>query len=425
MFHRTKLKNGMRLITIPVKGSDVVTVLVLIKAGSRYEPANLAGISHFSEHMFFKGTKKRPTVMAISSEIDGVGGATNAFTAKEYTGFYIKVAKKYLNLAIDVLADILQNSTFQDREINNEKGVILQEINLDHDTPLIYIQKFFDQLLYSGHPLGRDILGEKKTVVQIQREDFVNYLKNLYTAENTVVVITGALAEAKNIENTIQSNFQFPPTKKVNSFERIIECQKEPNSIFKKQKTKQTHLCLGVRGYSHVDPKKYILEIISSIIGGGMSSRLFNEIRDKRGLAYYIKSSFEAYKDCGYLMIQAGVDHKNLKRTIWVILKELTKLKNHRISPKELTKAKEYLKGTITLNIEDSLVLAELIGLQELLHEETLDIKEIFEKIDQVSPEDVQAVAQELFVNSGLNLAIISGKDDREQIKNILKLSER
>ncbi len=422
MFQKKVLKNGLRLITIPVKGTDVITVLVLVKAGSRNEKANIAGISHFAEHVFFKGTKKRPSQIAIASEIDGVGGEMNAFTSKEYTGFYIKVSKKYLKLALDVLADILQNSLFKPQNIEKEKGVIIQEINMYQDTPIQYVQELFEQVLYSGHPLGRDIIGSKDTVANIDNKNLREYLKDLYTAENIIICAAGAIDETKDLTKSIAEYFKFESAERVTTFKKIIERQKEPQMAFKKQKTEQTHFCLGARGYRTDHPKRYILEVLGVLLGGGMSSRLFEQVREKRGLAYYIKSQIQAYKDCGYLQVQAGVEHKKMTKAISVILKELAKLKSKTISQKELQKAKEFLKGGITLEIEDSFVLAQLIGLQELLKKKTRTPEEIFRQIDKVSAKDIQDVAEELFTNSSLNLAVI-GPDKKEgQIKKILKV---
>lgn len=422
MFKKTILKNGLKLLTIPIKRTDVVTVLVLVKAGSRYEKADLSGISHFAEHVFFKGTKKRPSMVAVASEIDGVGGEMNAFTSKEYTGFYIKVSKKYLKLALDVLADVLQNPLFKPQDIKKEKGVIIQEINMYQDTPLLYIGWFFEQLLYSTHPLGRDIIGSKDTVANIDNKNLREYLKDLYTAENIIICAAGAIDETKDLTKSIAEYFKFESAERVTTFKKIIERQKEPQVLVNKQKTEQTHFCLGTRGYHTDHPKKYILEVLSALLAGGMSSRLFEEVREKRGLAYYIKTNIESYKDCGYLVVQAGVEHQKMNKAVLVILKELKKLKSRKVSQKELKKAKEFLKGRTTLEIEDSFTLAQLIGLQELLKKKTRTPGEIFEEIDKVSAKDIQQTAEELFTNSNLNLAVIGPIKDGEKVKKILKV---
>ncbi len=422
MFKKTILKNGLRLLTIPVKGTDVITVLVLIKAGSRNEKAKLAGISHFAEHVFFKGTKKRPSQIAIASEIDGVGGEMNAFTSKEYTGFYIKASKDHFKLSLDVLADILQNPLFRPQDIKKEKGVIVQEINMYQDTPLIYVSELFEQRLYAGHPLGRDIIGSKNTVLNVSAESLRDYIASLYTADNVIVCVAGAIGEAKDLVKSVSDYFKFVSAEKVATFKKIIERQKEPQIAIKKQKTEQTHFCLGVRGYPADHPKRYILEVLSALLGGGMSSRLFEQVRDKRGLAYYIKSAVQTYKDCGYLQVQAGVEHQKMAKAILVILKELGRLKSKKVPQKELQKAKEFLKGSITLEIEDSFALAQLISLQELLKKKTRTPAEIFKEIDKVTAEDIRLVAEELFVNEGLNLAVIGLDKSESKIKKILKI---
>ncbi len=423
MFKKTVLKNGLRLLTIPVKGTDVITVLVLVKAGSRNEKAQIAGISHFAEHIFFKGTKKRPSQIAIASEIDGVGGEMNAFTSKEFTGFYIKVSKKHLEIAMDVLADMLQNHLFRPQDIKKEKGVIIQEINMRNDTPLIYVQELFEQVLYNGHPLGRDIVGSKDTVLNISPESLKGYITSLYTADNIIVCLAGAIGEAKDLIKAVPDYFKFAPAEKVATFKKIIERQKESQIAIKKQKTEQTHFCLGARGYPADHRKRYILEVLSALLGGGMSSRLFEQVREKRGLAYYIKSQVQTYKDCGYLQVQAGVEHQKAVKTISVILKELEKLKSKPVGQKELQKAKEFLKGGITLEIEDSFALARLISLQELLEKKTRTPDEIFKEIDKVSAKDIRDVAEELFTGSGLNLAVIGPDKSENKIKKILKFN--
>lgn len=426
MYQKKILKKGLRLLTIPIKGTNVVTLLILVKTGSRNEKESVAGISHFAEHMFFKGTKNRSTQIKIATEIDGVGGEMNAFTSKEFTGFYIKISKKHLELAIDVLADILQNSLISPTEIKKEKGVILQEMNMYQDTPVQYVQSLFEQVMYPDHPLGRDVIGSKETILNLKKKDFEEYIQNMYTIKNIVICVSGAEDKVKIVSSLISKHFQFKPASKVMGYEKIIENQQEPHILVKRQKTEQTHFCMGVRGYHINHPQKYILEVLSTLIGGGMSSRLFEEIREKRGLAYYIKSDTESYQDCGFFVIQAGAEHPKMPGAILVILQELKKITyrpvNINSAQKELKKAQEYLKGKITLNIEDSFALAQLFGIQELLADRVESIDEIFKKIDQVTLKDITKTAQELITDSNLNLAIIGPVKNEDKIRKILKL---
>ena len=421
MFEKKVLKNGLRMITVPIQGTEVVTILILVKAGSRYENKKNSGISHFTEHLFFKGTKKRPSSLAIATEIDSVGGELNAFTSKEYTGYFVKISKKYLEKALEVLADILQHSLFRPKDIEKEKPVILQEISMYEDTPIQKIGQLFEETLYNNHPLGQDVLGIKETVLNLKCQDFQNYLAKFYKANNILITLSGGLDKPEKIQRLVEKYFHFPPMKKNPVFKKIIERQIMPQVKLKNQKTEQAHLCVGVRGYNCDSPKRFVVEVISALLGGGMSSRLFEEIREKNSLAYYVKTENQTFKDCGFMYTQAGVDPKNTIKTIQIILKAMVALKDKLVPLKELEKAKEFLKGKIILEIEDSFALAELIGLQALLNKKTRTPKEIFAEIDKVSAEDIRQVAQEIFVDSKLNLAVISPKVNINSLRKILK----
>ncbi|HLC39082.1 MAG TPA: pitrilysin family protein [Patescibacteria group bacterium] len=420
LYQKKIINNGLRLLTIPVKATNVVTVLVLVKAGSRYELDEIAGISHFAEHMFFKGSEKRPSTLAIATAVDAVGGEMNAFTSKEFTGFYIKVSKDYLELALDVLSDLLQAPLFKPKEIEKEKGVIRQEINMYEDTPIKYVDDLIEVALYGDHPLGRLIIGDKKTVSGLNLEKLKKYLYNLYLAKNALVVVSGAFESEAKTQKLVAKYFHLPKTGKPAAFEKIRENQSEPKIICRTQKTEQSHLVLALRGYSARDPKKYILKVISVILGGAMSSRLFLEIREKRGLAYYIKASAPTYLDAGYLMIKAGLENTKVKAAIKIILKELTKLKTKKVAAAELKKAKEYIKGNVNLDIEDSFAQAQFYGLQELLLDKIKTPAEVFKLVDKVTPEDILKTANELFSDYNLNLAIIGPNFKPENFKNIL-----
>jgi predicted Zn-dependent peptidase len=422
MFEKKILKNNLRLITVPIKGTKAVTVLVLIKAGSRNETDKIAGISHFTEHMFFKGTKKRPNNLAIATEIDSVGGEINAFTTKEFTGYFIKIAKKHTEKAMDVLSDMLENPEFRPTDIEKEKPIIIQEYNMYEDTPVVKVGELLEQSLYQKHPLGRDIIGFKNSILNINQKDFQDYYKKLYKSENVVIVLSGAVKKIEELKPLVEKYFSFEPLETVTTFQEVVENQKAPQMILKKQKTEQVHLGFGVRGYDANDDRKYILEIISAILGGGMSSRLFSEIREKRSLAYYVKSENQTFTDAGYLYVQVGVDQKNLQLALKIIIDNLEILKNEKVSSKELKKVKEFLKGRITMHTEDSFDVGQFIGLQELLDKETKTPEEVIKMLDKVSVEDIQKTAQELFINKNLNLAVIAPKVDESLLKKILKI---
>jgi predicted Zn-dependent peptidase len=320
-YKKTTLKNGLRIITAPVAGTETATVVVMVGVGSRHETEKEAGISHFLEHMMFKGTKKRPTTLDISSELDAIGGEFNAFNSKDKNGYYAKVDAKHLDTALDVVADMYLNSKIEEEEIKKESGTILQELNMYEDTPMRRVDEIFETLLYGKNPLGRDIVGYKKTIKALRRKNFIDYMKKFYVASDTVVSIAGKFDEDKTIA---QVEKYFSGMKKGKKAEpiRVSENQKSPGIKVKFKKTDQTHLILGVRAYDWNSKDRYSLSLLSVILGGNMSSRLFIEVREKRGLAYYIRTSRDSFVDVGYLSARAGVEHKNLGLVIETILAE-------------------------------------------------------------------------------------------------------
>jgi len=421
MFSKTTLKNGLRIITIPAKNTEAVTVLVLVGTGSKYEEKEQNGISHFLEHLFFKGTKRRPSPLKVAETLDKVGGVYNAFTSKEYTGYFAKVHSSYLNLALDWVSDIFLNSKLEEKEIEKEKGVIIEEANMYHDTPVKYINDLWEKLLYGDQPAGWEVIGEKENILKFKREDFLKYLKEHYCSQNTVVAIAGNFNQ-KEALNKIKNYFQgissrFPKNKK-----EVIEKQEKPALSLHFKETDQTHFCLGVRGYDLFDEKRYAQEILAVILGGNMSSRLFISVREKSGLAYYIHTDCETYTDTGYLVTQAGVPHEKLKKAIKLILKEYRRIKEKGVSSQELRKAKDYLKGNTVLAFETSEVKASFFAEQELLKGEILTLQEKFAKIDKITKKDIKEAAQELFQNSKLNLVVIGPHKDEKEFRNMLTL---
>ncbi len=419
MFEKTTLKNGLRIITVPSKNTQAVTVLVLVGTGSKYEIKSQNGISHFTEHMFFKGTKKRPSTLKIAETLDRVGGIYNAFTSKEITGYFAKVEYEHLDLALDWVSDIFLNSRIESKEINKEKGVIIEELNMYLDTPMKYIGDLWEELLYGDQPSGWKTIGTKENIMKFQRKNFLNYLKDHYSSLNTIVCVAGNI-EDKKLQSKIQKYFK---NIKINSPQqkiRVIENQNSPQTLLHFKKTDQTHFCLGVRGYNLFNPQIYAQEILSIILGGNMSSRLFISVREKKGLAYYIHSSSDAYTDCGYLVTSAGVAHKDAEQAIKLILKEYQNIKNKKITKDELSKAKDYLKGNMTLGLESSDSKASFYATQELLTEKILTLKEKIAKIDMVSQKDVQETALDIFTPEKLNLAIIGPYKNKTQWNKIL-----
>jgi predicted Zn-dependent peptidase len=314
------LQNGLRVVLIPMEGSKTATVIVMTGTGSRYEDDKENGLAHFLEHMFFKGTKKRKNARAISEELDGVGSVYNAFTSKERTAYWAKVSAQYIDTALDVISDIFLNSKLPPAEITKERGAVLQEIDMYEDIPMRTVDNVFDALIFGdAHPLGRTILGPKENIKRFSRKDFAAYLKRNYTSHNTVVVVAGAFSETKVLWKIHKEFAAFshstPPT-----YMPYVSTQHEPRVAIKQKKTDQTQLMLGVPAYPYMHHDEFALEVLSAILGGGMSSRLFIEVREKRGLAYSVRSWADRYPDTGYFVAQAGVEHAKLEKAVKTIL---------------------------------------------------------------------------------------------------------
>jgi predicted Zn-dependent peptidase len=423
LYKKTTLNNGLRVITIPIKNANSVTVLILVGTGSKYETKEINGISHFLEHMFFKGTKKRHNTLEISEALDSVGGEYNAFTSKEVTGFWAKVDKSHSDIALDWITDIFLNSKFDEKEMEREKGVIIEEVNMYLDTPMAYVGELWEKLLYGDQPAGWRVIGEKETILSFNRKKVVDYYQAHYSPSNIIVCVAGAI-NSKTIEGKIKNYFKDAKNNKKGQKVGVKEEQKEPKVLVHNKKTDQTHFCLGVRAYDLFDKRKYALALLSVILGGNMSSRLFIKVRERNGLAYSIHTSIDNATDTGYLVTQAGIDHKNLEKSIELILQEYKDLKYKKITEKELQKAKDYLKGTTSLSLDSSDSQASFYAVQELLEEKILTPEEKFKKIDEVSIDDIKKIAEDIFLPEKLNLAVIGPfeEKDSDKLKQLLKI---
>ena len=422
-YQKRILSNGLRILTVPMPSFESATALVMVGAGSRYENKKNNGISHFLEHMAFKGTKSRPTFMEVAGLIDGIGGEFNAFTHKEYTGYYIKAGKNNIEICLDLLSDMLQNSLLEASEIEKEKGVIVEEINLYEDTPMRKIGDIYEQLLYGDTPLGWDVVGEKEIVRSLKRDDFTSYLGSYYSPSNMSVVVAGGVEPGKAVE-IVEKYFSNMKPFKTGKPLKIKESQKKPKSLLKTKKTEQAHLALGFRTVSINSAEKYPLWVLSSILGGGMSSRLFSEVREKRGLAYYIRCGSEHYTDAGSLVVTSGVDPKRAEEAVEVIISEIADLRDgkKRIKKDELKKAKESIKGHMVLELEDSRSAAMFYTTQDILEKEILNPSEVLKKIDNVTEEEIMGVAKKYLRGAGLNLALIGNFEDKGKFEKLLKL---
>jgi len=422
-FKRKTLPNDLTILTVPTPSFESATAMVMVGAGSRFETRKNNGISHFLEHMAFKGTKSRPTFMEIAGLIDGIGGEFNAFTSKEYTGYYIKAGKNNIEICLNLLSDMLKNSLLDEKEIEKEKGVIIEEINLYEDTPMRNIGDIFERLLYGDTPMGWDTAGEKDVIRSLKRADFVNYMDNLYSPSNMTVVFAGGIDEDSSV-SLADKYFSDMKKYKVITAKPVKEDQKKPEVRLKTKKTEQTHIALGVRTVPIGHKDKYTLSVLASILGGGMSSRLFSEVREKRGLAYYVRASSDQYTDAGSLVVTAGIDPKRIEEAITVIVSELSDLRDGRkkISKTELKKAKEYLKGHLVLELEDSRSVAIYYATQLILEKEIKNPDEVLKEVDKVSEVEIMTAAKKYLVGVGLNLALIGDFKDKGKFERHLKL---
>lgn len=421
MFKKTILKNGLRIITVPQNNTQAVTVLVLVGTGSKYERKEINGISHFLEHMYFKGTKKRPDTTAIAETLDRVGGIYNAFTGEEYTGFFAKTDAKHLDLALDIISDIFLNSKLDPEEIKKEKGVIIEEINMYFDHPSSYVQTLWDKLLYGDQPAGWGIIGTKESVSRISRQQLSEYMRNQYTASNTVVCVAGNILYNPIVANKIKEYFLKIRIQKPFGKKKVIEKQEKPRCLLQYRKTDQTHFCLGVRAYNLFHPQQYAQDLLGALLGGMMSSRLFIKIREELGMAYYITTTVSSFTDTGYLVTQAGVDNRRVEKAISIILKEYKKIFQKGIPLKELKKGQDHLIGKMTLLLEASDAQTSFYGLQEILERKILTQKEICDKINKVKTNDILRVARDIFKPSKLNLALIGPFKEKEKFEKLLK----
>ncbi len=415
---RKVLENGMRIITVPMRDNPTVTVLVLVEVGSKYENRENNGISHFLEHMCFKGTSRRPSAFDITKELDSIGAQYNAFTGQEYTGYYAKSSCMDFDKILDVVSDMYLNPIFPEKEIEKEKGVIIQEINRGQDNPNAVLWYEFDKLLYGDHPAGWKIVGPKENIQRMKRSDFVNYRNRHYVASATTVVVAGRINEDEVFEKVIKAFKDISKWEKSGK-EKLIENQKAPQLSIYYKDTDQTQLVLGTRSYNTYSKYNNIISVMRSVLSGGMSSRLFQKLRDEMGICYSVSSHNEKMTDCGVFVVSAGVDSKRVKEAIMAILGELNRMKTELVGQEELNRAKQHLIGGFNLGLETSDSLAFFYGMQEVLKKEIMkpeDIKEIM----AVTAEEIRSVAEMIFRDEVLNLSIVGKFSDAEEFRGVL-----
>jgi predicted Zn-dependent peptidase len=417
-----KLKNKLQVILTPQKETKAVTVLVLVGAGSRHESKNIAGISHFLEHMMFKGTERRPTTLSLSRELDSVGADFNAYTAKDHTGYWIKINNEHVDLALDMLSDMVFNSKLEEKELNREKGTIIEEINMYDDTPIMWAEVLMEESLYKNSSLAHDQLGTKNIIRKMSRNKMDNYRAKHYFPSNMVVSVAGNI-DVKDTKRQIEEHFGGNKKNKTKTkLEKVKPNQTKPQINLKYKNTEQVHLSFGFFGPNHKDKDLLPASLLSIILGGSMSSRLFINVRERQGLCYYINSSLNIYQDIGNLSIRAGLDKERIMSAIELILNELKKIKNKGITNAELKKAKEFIKGKMVLHLEDSSSIADWYGRQQLLVGKTKTPEQRIAEIMKITKKDVDRVAKNIFQTKNINLALIGPFKTEKDFLKILKI---
>jgi len=417
VYRRDVLDNELRVLTTDLPHAQSVTVMVMLAAGSRYETAETNGIAHFAEHMFFKGTERRPSARQIAGEIDAIGGEFNAFTGKEYTGYYVKCAAEHRDVALDVLVDMLRNSRFVEEEIEREKGVIVEEMNMYFDTPRDFIGGVYEELLFGDQPLGWDIIGRKETVRGATRDTFTSYLDRWYRPSRMVLGVAGrtgddVLERAQELLGDLEpaETGDAPP---------VVPYANGRVRVFTKQ-SDQAHVCLGVHSHPLEHPDRYALQLLATVLGGGMSSRLFTEVRERRGLAYYVYGLNHSYTDAGSLYAQAGVDITRIDEAVSTIAAELRTIAAEPVPADELEKARNFAKGRFVLQLESPQGLIVHGLRREVLENRAVEPEEVLAGIDAVTAEDVGRVASDLLSSERLRLAVIGPFEDAARFEALL-----
>ena len=414
MYQKTVLDTGLRILTVPMAQTRSVTVLLYLGTGSRYEMDEQGGVSHFLEHMAFKGTNRRPTPRDISEAIEGIGGVMNASTGVESTGYWVKVAQHHFSVAADVLADMLRDPLFESAEIEKERRVILEELKMIYDVPSHWVHVLFNREMWPEHPVGRDIGGSAETVAAITRDELLGHRARFYHPRNLVVAVAGNI-DQDSVVGEVAGRLgdwgaENPPVPY-----RPADSQCEgPTLVVETRPTEQANICLGVRALSRRDEDRFKLRVLNAILGEGMSSRLFQEIREKRGLAYGVGSGVSSLSDTGALTVWAGVAPGNTPEAVTAVLEEMDRFRNEPVSDDELLRAKEFIKGRTLLAMEDTFTNAAWVGRQEVLDGTVLSLDEVIAEIEAVRAADIQGIASELFQTQSLVLAVVGPNEEKD-----------
>ncbi len=418
MFETYSLQNKAKVILVPLKDTKSITALVMYPMGSRYEPEKLSGVSHYIEHLMFKGTKKRKNTLVLTREIDRLGAEYNAFTSKEYTGYYIKTDAQYADITLDILADMLFHSKFDPKEMEREKGPIIEELRMYRDNPLMNIENIFEELMFAGSPLGLDIGGTEKHVRSYKRDDVLAYRDKYYDASNMTIVLAGAIPE--NGKDLLLKHFGSDASVRKPSLtfkpSTFGSGAKQERISVQEKKVEQAQLMLGFPGFQHTAKENSIMSVLNTILGGSMSSRLFIQIRERRGLAYVVRSGDDHFRDTGYAYIRAGLEVKNINKAIDVAMGEVEKIQQKGVSKRELADAKTHIRGALTLSMEDSSSQANWYAREALFMDRIETPDERLARIDRVTGDEVIEMAKRVYKPNLMRVAII-GDVKKESVR--------
>lgn len=422
-YSKTTLPNGLRIVTARMPHTRSAAVQLYLRAGARHEAPKVAGVSHFVEHMVFKGTHRRPNPAQISEDIEGVGGNLNAATDHEHTNYRALVPYSYMDTALDVLTDMLRGSEYKPEEVSKERDVILEEIDSTFDSPSDIADLEFDALLWPRHPLGQDVAGSKATVKRITRDNLMAHVEHYYRPDALVVSVAGNVQHDQVVESVSRLWSDMPRSGNGIHRENVSpQIEKGPRSTHYKKRTEQVNLLVGVPALPYTHPGRYTQDVLDGLLGAGMSSRLFVEIRENRGLAYAVSSFVKSYSDVGAFGVHAAVETERVGETISAIMQELSRIKHEPVSEVELRKVKEYIKGNTLLSLERSTYVAHWGGWQELMlgHIEPMD--EVLNRIDAVTAEEVQTLASQIFNTEGLHMSLVGPALDMEKLQGLLSI---
>lgn len=420
LYEKSVLSNGVRVVTSRMDHVKSASLIVYVGAGSRHESDEQAGISHFLEHMVFKGTSKRPDPVEITQEVEGVGGMLNAATSRENTNYWVKVPSAHLEGAFDVIGDMLRNSVFDPVEIDKERGVIVEEIRGIDDTPDDLIHDVIDDLIWTGQSVGRSVIGSEETVRSVTRQDLIDYLTAQYRPDRIVISAAGDIDHERVLRMTDRYFGDLPPSG-VDTFVHTTCEQDSPRVRLVQRPTNEAHLCLGLPALPYTDDRRFTQDMIDAILSSGMSSRLFREIRERLGLAYEVYSYFREYSDVGQGVVYAGIDPQRTTETVKAVLREFEKLRTERVPEDELRRTKELRKGRIEMGLEDSRSVAGWIGSQELIFSDILTPDEVIERIESVTSDDILDLSRRLFLPNRFSLAVVGPIAAESELRSLLE----